>query len=649
MDVSTEALYVGNEANHRNSNQDGSFEDGKPLESDSLENRKTPQQKGDENIIGLPKVCDSLMVLSRREDLGYTSNHKIDEHAKSNWNCNLCRYTATRKYKLLQHCKTAHTTIRDFKCDQCEYSTSWKKELIRHSKAVHLNIKEFKCDQCTREFTQKGHLKSHKRTVHEGMKEFRCDKCSFDSNTRYKMEHHKKEVHEYVKTHACEYCAFSTSIPANLMKHKRVVHMTQCEDCDRVFAKKSNMIHHMITVHNKGQKYKCGICGRIFIKGPDLNRHKEEVHDKTKEYKCDCGFSTVRNSNLTRHKKAVHLGLKEFKCDACNFACSKKIFLIRHKKSSHGIKDDLNENDSGEAASRIPSETTNKKQHPENSTSLLESQRKKNLQAADYFRKMQVEWAMQKKDPKEVEVELKMFKCSRCQYTAWSREEMTTHMMEAHAKRIGKVSLGQKESFNHKDPPTPKQEDSKITGMDSIEEKEISKKVDAQSSEHGDASSEAQMFPWILPDEQVEPATSKEVGKVKGVADLRPMIRYRSDMVHFVCQHCKYSSRNMSNFTSHYQVVHGMTLVDSAGELIPGSSHVHNVQSREQFKPPIFMDQKSNTLNTQDKPPQENESKKVWRVATKGVVKGDHPWSLSGMEDKIASVGNWLDKLKGKK
>ena len=43
------------------------------------------------------------------------------------------------------------------------------------------------------------------------------------------------------------------------------------------------------------------------------------------------------------------------------------------------------------------------------------------------------------------------------------------------------------------------------------------------------------------------------------------------------------------------------------------------------------------------------EPKKRWIVESKGVIDGDHPWSLKGIDKKITSVGNWLEKLKGMK
>ena len=59
---------------------------------------------------------------------------------------------------------------------------------------------------------------------------------------------------------------------------------------------------------------------------------------------------------------------------------------------------------------------------------------------------------------------------------------------------------------------------------------------------------------------------------------------------------------------------------------------------------------KLSNLITIERPPHKEEPQIICRVATKGVVEGDdHPWSLKGIEDKITTVGNWLDKLKGRK
>ena len=145
---------------------------------------------------------------------------------------------------------------------------------------------------------------------------------------------------------------------------------------------------------------------------------------------------------------------------------------------------------------------------------------------------------------------------------------MTAHMMDMHAKRVGQSSGEEKQSSNNVAPYT---------------------------SEHEDISDEAQMFPWILPDKQVEPVNQKEVAKESnaGIALVK-------------------LGKNMS----------------------------------VQKVPNVRIDAESSNMITIEKPSHE-EPQKIWRVAAKGVI--DHPWSLNGIEDKITSVGNWLDKIKGKK
>ena len=624
MDSTGKEVNVKDGAHEGDSKQDCSVDDGMSIDIKPPENGSPPPQQGKENMVGWPEVREDVKeqepTIPPDRKQNTLSSPKGTKNAKSSWECNLCHYTTVKKSILLRHCKTAHTNVKDFncnlcqystntkmsilhhyktahtnmkdfKCDLCEYSTNWKKELQRHSKAVHLNIKEYKCDQCTKEFTQKGHMLSHKRMIHEGIKEYQCDKCSFGSNTRYKLEQHKREVHDQIKAHACEDCEFSTSIPSNLLKHKRVVHMNQCEKCDFACKEKRDMVRHLMTVHNENQKYKCDSCEFISSKTVhDLERHKKAVHHKIRDHICDCGFATARKSNLLRHKMVVHLNFKEFKCNACEFACSDKRVLKKHQMV-HDIMDESHENNSVEAAGSLKKKikegqnSTSKivgvNGTPENSdrsasklqilgspTPPLEDQRVRNLEAADYFRKMQAQWAMQNKDHKEAGVKLKMFRCSRCQFTAWSREDMTAHMMDMHAKRVGQSSGEEKQSSNNVAPYT---------------------------SEHEDISDEAQMFPWILPDKQVEPVNQKEVAKESnaGIALVK-------------------LGKNMS----------------------------------VQKVPNVRIDAESSNMITIEKPSHE-EPQKIWRVAAKGVI--DHPWSLNGIEDKITSVGNWLDKIKGKK
>ena len=523
METSREDLNEENEAHSGDSKKEGSFYDGSPVEMEHSENGSLPLHHGYENEVGSPENCKNLKELKRPPETKQSSmgNPKGSENGKSRWECNLCHYRTIKKSLLLQHCKTAHTNMKEFKCDLCEYSTNHKRGLIRHNKAVHLNIKEYKCQQCTKEFTQKSHMSLHIRTVHEGLKEFQCDKCSFESNRRDKLERHKKEVHGETKTHACEDCAFSTSIPGNLIKHIKLVHRNKCDQCNLNFTRKYNMTYHMMTVHNNGQIYKCDSCEFITKMGyPYLVRHKRTVHQKIKDHVCDCGFSTGKKSNLLRHNWTVHKKeASKIKCDLCDYFAFHKSHLKRHKR---GVHDKIKEHvcECGFATAR-----------------------KHNLT----------------KHKMVVHLGYKKFKCNACEFAATDKRVLQNHM------KLHSVMTDSNEK-------------------NTVDNKDLSNE-----------SHESHMFPWILPDEQVKPPNSKKYAKETNA-----------------CISLVKLDKNMSLQTI----------------------------------PDVRICPKSSNLITIEKPQHEEGPQKV---ATKGVINGEHPWSLRGIEDKITSVGNWLDKLKGKK
>ena len=275
-------------------------------------------------------------------------HYKTSHTNVKDFKCSVCQYSTKWKWSILQHYKNAHSTIRDFKCNFCEYSTNWKNLLEQHTKAVHLNIKEYKCDQCNREFTQKRHMKTHKRFVHEGIKDHKCDKCDFGCSARNKLDQHKREIHDKIKAYVCDECGVSSSRASNLLSHKRIVHLKlprfKCKECDFASKKLRYLQEHLTTVHNKEiSKYKCELCDYFTIEKSKLRKHKRAVHYKIKEHVCECGFATARKPNLLRHKMVVHLDFKEYQCTACQFACKGERGLKKHQRKIHNTKDDEND------------------------------------------------------------------------------------------------------------------------------------------------------------------------------------------------------------------------------------------------------------------------------------------------------------------
>ena len=144
----------------------------------------------------------------------------------------------------------------------------------------------------------------------------------------------------------CKLCPYSTknikkyNCKAVIIRHYKAVHTNirdyKCDQCPKEFTQKGHLDNHRKVVHEGLKDHKCDQCGHLFSQKKSLKNHKKAVHDKIKDNVCEeCGYSTAKRSNLLHHKKIRHLKLKDFKCDECDFASSRKESLQLHRRSIH--------------------------------------------------------------------------------------------------------------------------------------------------------------------------------------------------------------------------------------------------------------------------------------------------------------------------
>ena len=79
----------------------------------------------------------------------------------------------------------------------------------------------------------------------------------------------------------------------------------ECDVCEKVFAKPSDLTRHMRT-HTKEKPYECDVCEKRFTLAGNLQTHMR-AHTKEKPYECDVCEKLFRtSSHLKRHVRNVH-------------------------------------------------------------------------------------------------------------------------------------------------------------------------------------------------------------------------------------------------------------------------------------------------------------------------------------------------------
>lgn len=119
--------------------------------------------------------------------------------------------------------------------------------------------------------------------------------------------------------------------------------MCGVDGCNKEFARKFNLVRHILTHSDDFKQIQCPVCEKLFVEKIQLERHYQ-VHlkqEKKTDFKClICMKFFNRKADLVRHKKTVHQE-KLFQCDQCSQRrFGTKFAVLRHFKIVHlGVKD----------------------------------------------------------------------------------------------------------------------------------------------------------------------------------------------------------------------------------------------------------------------------------------------------------------------
>ena len=93
-----------------------------------------------------------------------------------------------------------------------------------------------------------------------------------------------------------------TAFIAKGVKRKRTY---ECDVCEKVFAKPSDLTRHMRT-HTKEKPYECDVCEKRFTLAGSLKSHMR-IHTNEKPYECDVCEKRYRHANtLKYHMRTQH-------------------------------------------------------------------------------------------------------------------------------------------------------------------------------------------------------------------------------------------------------------------------------------------------------------------------------------------------------
>ena len=162
------------------------------------------------------------------------------------------------------------------------------------------------------------------------VKMFQCNECKKKFNYKKCLLTHLERQHLSKKS--SEKCEQNKSITKLVQNNGKNI----CNVCGRTFGRRSKLIIHVKSVHQKIKEFSCNVCGKQFSSRYKVNRHLVNVHKTDplpKNFSCDsCDEQFYDESQLKIHIGSVH---KNFTCAMCCKKFSHQEKLNAHVKISH--------------------------------------------------------------------------------------------------------------------------------------------------------------------------------------------------------------------------------------------------------------------------------------------------------------------------
>ena len=257
-----------------------------------------------------------------------------------------CSKTFNRKTTLDRHLSRHKNSDKNFHCNVCGSSFKSTDGYSRHME-MHKNKDggvSYPCQTCSKVFHHtyllKQHEQSHKTST------FVCDFCGKSFAFQALLNKHRRRLHTKEKTYFCTKCPESFYVSKDLTNHMAMLHEGHdlnitCHVCGKS-VRRTNIKHHVKTVHSKRDREECPLCGKDFKCHQYLNDHINEIHGNRsgKEFVCtwpNCDKSFIRKRELKQHLD-VHNDVRPHSCQICFKKFRAKSHLKVHMDWHNGVR-----------------------------------------------------------------------------------------------------------------------------------------------------------------------------------------------------------------------------------------------------------------------------------------------------------------------
>ncbi|GIQ83771.1 hypothetical protein KIPB_005142, partial [Kipferlia bialata] len=224
--------------------------------------------------------------------------------------------------------RSAHSKDKPYACPSCPLAFTTSQHLKRHTLSVHSGDTPHRCPFCVQRFRKRHQLSDHLREAHEDLIVSTCTSAAGEREREMEgagttgQEGEKgegqgaafdPEVYRGIIASLCKcpVCEFDTTYPSRLKRHIQSMHhdlakvlypgttepappkakrkagggtsggtgLVACPDCGRLFSKRSNMMTHYKTKHERASVFYCSVCGQESGYRSSIGRHIAVKHD----------------------------------------------------------------------------------------------------------------------------------------------------------------------------------------------------------------------------------------------------------------------------------------------------------------------------------------------------------------------------------